>query len=575
VLRTAGRSTSDPEARADLMARELDLAEYAQQLPDLLDRLAARPTTATAGERRLVIELYRRILPALYRSAARDEEARRRWQQMAEGASRPLVAVLLDPEGEPDPAIIELAGMLDNRDVLPLLLRLAAPLAESTSPEPRTDLADPPGNAQADRIVLAAVVALGRLRAGLALPRLTELSSTGEVKLRAAAVWALGRLESPQAEARLREATRDPRAEVAALAALGLGRLHGPELASWLRGMALDAAAPVEARRAALLALARSGAADPEGVLLPLLDVPEPALARTAAFAVGVLRDRGSLPGLWKRALLGAAESQKVARLALATFASQAAVPDDAPAIRGSRLEASELLDELCAFPADADGQLEALWTEYAPDIAAPLVAALRGRTEDRRRALAALDGRPGGLGLGRLIAPGAQLSTRAERALGQIAGQVRAPVIELLSDSDLVIRLRALRLATKLQDSRVTNTHIVAALRTSGDRTQTDSASAEGLDPAQVALEALADLRARGQLDAQGLWQQTAPLLVHPAWPVRLAAVEAMQIPGSTPASLLKPALEDVSPLVRAAASRTHPTARPRPTQTRPPAVR
>jgi tetratricopeptide (TPR) repeat protein len=573
VLRTAGRSTSDPEARADLMARELDLAEYAQQLPDLMERLAARPSTSTAAERRLVVELYRRILPALYRSAARDAEARARWQQLAEAASRPLVAVLLDPEGEPDPAIIELAGMLENRDVLPLLLRLAAPVSEAGA-DPRPDLPEPPANsAQADRVMLAAVVALGRLKATPALPRLIELSSTGEVKLRAAAVWALGRLEAAEAEPRLRAATRDPRAEVAALAALGLGHLRGPELSTLLRSMALDAAAPVDARRAALLALARSGMTDPEGALLPLLDAPEPSLARTAAFALGVMRDRSSLSGLWRRALLGAGETQKAARLALATFASDAAVPDDAPAVRGSRLEASELLDELCAFPPDADGQLEALWTEYATDIAELLVGALRGRTEDRRRALGALDGRGGGLGLGRLAGPGPQLSSRAERALGEIAGRVRGPIVELLSDPDLLVRLRALRLATKLRDSRVTNTHIVAALRASGDRGQADGAGTEGLDPAQVGLEALSELRARGQLDAHGLWQQTAPLLGDPAWVVRLAAVEAMYIPGTPPASMLKPALEDVSPLVRAAASRSARPDRPTPTPTAPPA--
>jgi tetratricopeptide (TPR) repeat protein len=558
ALRAAGRSTADPETRADLMARELDIAEYVGELPDLLERLAAEPVASSAAERRLVIELYRRVLPDLYRRAARDEQAHARWLRLTAGASRPLVAVLIDPDGEPEPAVIELAGMLGNRDVLPALLRLIEPDRVGDAPDGLLARADPtelPGTtAQAERIVVAALVAIGRLKAQPALPRLLQLSAHPEARLRAAAVWALGRLEAAEAEPRLRDAARDPRGEVAALAALGLGRLRAPSMGPLLRGMALDPAAPLEARRAALVGLAMSRTADPAGTLLPLLDAPEPALARTAAFALGVLLDRGSLSPLWRRALLSGGQSQEVATLALAAFASEASVPDDAPAIGGSRLDPADLLDHLGGLPGEAEASLEALWIEHASQVGELLEVALGGRTEERARALSALDSRKDGLGLGRLLTTGTPLSSRGEEVLAALADRLRGPVARLLDDPDPGVRLRALRLATKLQEVRITSTHIVAALR------EAAGPGLDGLDPAQVALEALAARRTRGQrdpLEDQRLWLEARPLLSHPAWPVRLAAVEALRISGQPPASLLRASLNDVNPLVRTAARR------------------
>ncbi len=562
VLRAAGRNSSDPETRADLIARELDIAEYAGELPDLLERLAAEPVAASAGERRLVVEVYRRVLPALYRRAGRDEGARARWLDLAGGASRPLIAVLIDPDGAPDPAVIELAGMAGNRDVLPALLRLLEvdrdpePEAVPVAGDPRADASDLVDTAQAERVAVAALVALGRLKARPALARLLELSVHPEARLRAAAVWALGRLEMVEAEASLRTATRDPRGEVAAFAALGLGRLGTGSASQALRSMALDASRPVDARRAALVGLAMARAPDPDGTLLPLLDASDPLLARSAACAVGVLRERSALAGLWRRALLGGGQSQEVAALALATHASEAAIPDDAPSIRGDRLDPGPLLDELCALPRDAEVEVEGLFVEHAGEIAELFEAALRGRVEDRRRALVTLDGSAAS---GGLAGPRAALAARLRESLGR-----------LLTDPDTVVRLRALRLATRLQDGRITSTHIVSALREAAGRGPAQASGAadlEGLDPAQVALQALAALRSRGQwtaLDSQRLWQQAPRLLAHPAWSVRLATVEALGLAGQPPDPLLRPALEDPSPLVRAAARRASAGSRP-----------
>jgi tetratricopeptide (TPR) repeat protein len=563
ALRAAGRSASDPETRADLMARELDIAEYVGELPDLLERLAAEPVASSAGERRLVVELYRRVLPDLYRRAARDGRAHARWLRLTAGASRPLIAALIDPDGEPEPTVIELSGMLGNQDVLPVLLRLIGQqglgqdrLGDVRSGvEARAEAIEVPGtSAQTERVVVAALVAIGRLRGRPALPRLLELSSHPEARLRTGAVWALGRLGAVEAEARLREATRDPRAEVAALAALGLGRLRTPATGPLLRGMALDAGTPIEARRAALVGLAQSRTPDASGALLPLLDAPEPPLARTAAFTLGVLRDRTSLSPLWRRALLSTGQSQEVATLALAAFATEATVPDDAPFIRGGRLDPAQLLDDLGAIRGEIDAPLETLWIEYASEIGDLLEAALRGGAEVRSNALTALDSRSAGLGLGRLLATGTPLSSRGEQALAGIAERLRDPVVLLLEDPEAGVRLRALRLATKLHDARITSTHIVSALREAG------GPGPEGLDPAQVALEALAGLRARSPrspADDQRLWRDTRPLLAHPDWPVRLATVEALRISGPPPASLLQACLHDASPLVRAAARR------------------
>jgi HEAT repeat protein len=498
------------------------------------------------------------VLPGLYRAAAEDEGASARWQVLASTASRPLIALLVDPDETPEPAVIELSGMIGNRDVVPVLLRLTRPDGpENQNPRRGLDAEsrDLPGNAaQADRVVLAAVIALGRLQARPSLQRLLELSEHPEAKLRAAAVWALGRLEVEEALSRLSAAIRDPREEVAAFAALGLGRLGTIRPVALLRTVAFDASAPIDVRRAALLALARAGAPDASGgALLALLDAPEPRLARAAAFTLGVLRDRMTLSALWRRALLGGGQAQAVAVLALSAMAAEAVVADDARAIRGSSLDAPELLDDLCAFPAEAGTQMELLWLEHAAEIGEIFERALRGGTEERRRALLALDSRPAGVGLGRLARGEVVLSARAERALDQIGNVVREPVGQLLSDPDAAIRLRALRLASKLADPRVTTTHIVAALRDAADRARSFTGGA--LEPGRVAVDALGALKARGRVDSAGLWREARLLLEHPAWPVRLATIEALRTSGPTPPDLVEKALRDASPLCRAAA--------------------
>jgi tetratricopeptide (TPR) repeat protein len=558
VLRQAGRTNADPEARADLMARELDIAEYAGELADLVSRLAREPAATSTGERRLVVELYRRVLPDLYRRSSRDEGAHARWQKLAATASRPLIALLVDPEGEPDPALIDLTGMMGNRDVIPVLLRLTesreAGRGDKDDQLVPGELAN--SSAQGDRVVQAALIALGRLRAAPALARLLELSGHPEAKVRAAAVWALGRLEAPEAESRLRTASRDPRAEVAALAALGLGRLRTSSTGAVLRRLALDAGEPVQARRGALLGLAMAGVSDSGRDLLSLLDGAEPALTRTAAFALGVLRDRAALSSLWRVALVGRGPAQEAAALALAATAAEAAVPDDGVLVGSGPLDAGELLDALSAFPAVNDAPVEALWIEHAAEIGDLLQSALGGRGDDRRRALLALDSRAGGLGLGRLLSGSAAVSARASAALAEVARRVREPLGPLLTDPDVSVRVRALRVASKLADERVTTTHIIAALEDAAGRAQAGP-EWDGLDPAEAAVGALEVQKRQGRLDAEALWRQAPRLLQHPAWAVRLGTVQALGLCGTPPPAVLKRALADTHPLVRTAAQK------------------
>ena len=554
VLRQAGRTSADPEARADLMARELDIAEFVGELPDLIARLALEPAAASAGERRLVVELYRRILPDLYRRSGRDERALARWQKLAASASRPLIALLIDPEGEPDPALIDLTGMMGNRDVIPVLLRLTEPRDPDRDQRLLPGEAAP-GTAQGDRVVQAALIALGRLRARPALSRLLELSAHPEAKVRAAAVWALGRLEAAEAQGRLQEATRDPRAEVAALAALGLGRLRAPASSGRLRGLALDAAAPLDARRGALVGLAMAGGTETGRDLLPLLEATEPALGRAAAFTLGVLRDRSTLSALWRAALVGRGPAQDAAAMALAATAAESTVPDDGVLVGRGPLDAGELLDALCALPAVNDAPIEALWMEHAAEIGDLLQGALSGPVDQRRRALAALDSREAGPGLGRLLAGNITLlSTRAVGALAEVVRRVREPLGQLLTDAEAGIRLRALRVATKLADERVTATHIVAALADAADRVPAGPGW-DGLDPAEVAVAALEAQKKRGRLDSEALWREAGPLLRHPSWAVRLGTVQALKVGGTPPPALIEHALSDHHPLVRTAA--------------------
>src|SRR5205814_277568 len=69
-----------------------------------------------------------------------------------------------------------------------------------------------------------AVIALGRLADGRAVPALVSLAGSPDAAVRVVALWALGRTAGAGAAEVLRRAAADPRPDAAAVACLGLGR---------------------------------------------------------------------------------------------------------------------------------------------------------------------------------------------------------------------------------------------------------------------------------------------------------------------------------------------------------------
>jgi HEAT repeat protein len=388
---------------------------------------------------------------------------------------------------------------------------------------------------------VAAAIALGRLGDGRAVPVLIALATTPDAGVRAVALWALGRTRGPGVLDVLEAATSDPRTDVAAVACLGLGRLRDPRSVRALTGLATDLQRPARVRRAAALAL---GLADPgeAGALLALLDVPDASLAQAAAAALGAIKDRRTLPGLWERALLARGPSARMALSALRAFAAPGGLPDEARLVRSARFDVDALLDGLSA-PADAaPADLEALWTEHARDVEEVLGRALQGGGEPRRRALDDLDGREGGLALGPLSA--VPLPSPAGAAvLQQMGERLRDRVAALLDDGDPAVRRLAVRVASKLRDPRVGISHVHALAATPAD------GEAAALLAARVLVE-------NGRVAGATLVEAMRDLLADASWERRLAAVRVVRLGGPAARPQLERALRDPSPFVRAEAA-------------------
>jgi HEAT repeat protein len=540
---------ADPELRGDLLAEALQLAEYQDRTTAVLARLGP-----PGGEReqQVALELARRAVPALARRAREQEAAARALALLAARLGGVLLERLTDARAEPEPELVDLAGMLGNRDAVPALVRLLGPERRS-----------PPGD---PKVAAAAAVALGRLGDARALPALAPLSEHPSSRLRAAATWALGRLGDPRAEQPLLTASRDPRPDIRALALLGLGRLAPEASRGLFTAVVADPGAPVDVRRAALVALARRADEPPVARLPELLESPDPGTAACAALALGRLATPAGLPALWQRALLGPADVRRLARRALALHLGREAVPDEAAFIAGSRLQAGELLDAVCASGGDdaAGAALEPLAVEHAGQIGRLLAGALAAGGEPARRALAVVDGASDepGSPVASLRAAGRRGPGAVPAAAGawaEITAAVREPLGRRLADADAGTRLLALRVAAGLGDPRLGTGDVgfAAGCAAPGRLRPAEAA----LDPTAVALRVTAALREAGRLDTARLARELGPLLGHADWRARLAAVTVLAAPavsaasGPGPTGPLRAALDDPSPFVREAA--------------------
>ncbi len=529
-------ATSDDDARAELLGKEIDLAEYLGRLPELERVLLALPTR-TASSRKLAMALLSRMVPSLYRAG--DAEAPS-LERLSRWALRPALEIATDSDADPDPSLVELLGMLGNRHATPVLMRLAQPLPGKTraGAGPRSAV-----------LPIAATIALGRLGDDQASAVLRGLAGSPDAGVRVVALWALGRTRNPNHQPLLQEALADPRPEIAAVAALGLGRMRGRQGVPALKQVAADLGRPPRVRRAAALGLGLAEDADGAATLVSMLDAPDPTLAQAAATGLGAIKDRRTLPALWSRVLLGRGPSQGAALAALRSFAAPAGLSDEARALREVRFDVDLLLDAIAATPVASAGELEGLWTEHAADIQRLLAGALRMTGEPRRRALLTLDGRDDGVDLGPL---GGIPSEAGKAALRTLGAELRDGVAAGLDDADPLVRRMALRVASKLHDARPGVWHIqsaIAAAPPTEQRGVPTDAEPTALLAARAQLES-------GRLTPATLADSLRPLLADGSWERRLTAVRVLRLAGPAAATEIRRAAADPNPFVRAEAA-------------------
>jgi tetratricopeptide (TPR) repeat protein/HEAT repeat protein len=547
VLRQVLRTSSDDEVIAEAGRRAIAVEEYLGRLVDFEHLVAGLIFSGQKGSayRRVLVDVLRRLLPVLYRAPPGDTAAAEERRRIAQHGLRPLLELVTDGDGEPDRALIELLGMLGNRDAAPVLARLADAPAPAAPGDRARQTLRPATESQ-----LSATVALGRLRDERARDVLEKLASSPDATLRAAAVWALGRVASPRSAPLLRRALDDRRIDIVALACLGLGRARGDSGAvAALATIAGDPARPARVRRAAALGLGLAGDRAAAAALLALLSSGDDDLERAAAAALGVLADARPPAALLALALLPPrprAGSEGPAIAALDRLAAGLPLPDEATAIEGGKVDVEAMLAVLTAAPRPTDRT--ALWLDRTRDVDTILSDGLVHGGPARRRALEVLDSRAEGPGLGPLAPQAdAPVSAAVAAALREVAAGLRDRIAALLDDPDPEIAAAALRLLAKLDDPRVTPARIAAA------------AAAGARAPALRDSAVLAAGRqARGSADAaHAVAQATAPLLSDPAgWERRLPAVTVLAALGGAGARPLEQALADDSPVVRAAAA-------------------
>ena len=276
ILRGVLRAASDEETITETGRRAIDLEEYLGTLDDL-ERVVSGLLFSNpngAAYRRLLAEIYRRLLPSLYRAPAVETAAAENRARIAQHGLRPLLELVTEADGDPERGLIELLGMLGNRDAAPALARLAQGSVGSSG-EALLRTSSGGGN----ETQLTAIIALGRLGDARARPTLEALVAAPDTTVRVAAVWALGRI----GDARDRRAARGADQLAPRRRRLRLpGARAAPAITRWgadLARAAQDPSQPPKLRRAAALALGLSRNRAGVPALMSLLDSSSDELA--------------------------------------------------------------------------------------------------------------------------------------------------------------------------------------------------------------------------------------------------------------------------------------------------------
>ncbi len=541
AIETFLRTSPDDASVTEAARQALTLDEFLDRLPELAASLSFTMPDGqeTAARRKALVAVLKRILPPLYRDPGADAARARLGQR----ALRPLLELVTDANRPPDVSAIELLGLLGNTDAAPALARIAA---SGLGPElhPRSNATNGAAEAQ-----LAAIVALGRLADRRGRSALERAAAAGGTAPRTAAIWSLGRISDSSVTPLLQRAVEDPRPEIQAAACLGLGRHADEQTTTLLAQLAADPTRSSTVRLAAIAGLGRSGRPVATPTLVDLLDAGDTDLSRAAAFALARGRDPRALPALLTRALLPeqfALVDADAPLAALGIWLADDLPPDEARYVTGDEIE---LADALAAFTeAPAPGDLAPLWRGQTRTLEDLLAEALSHGGARRRAALAALDSRSDGPGLGPLAPEqGDRTSPDVALALREIALPLADRVASLLDDPETAVRAVALRVLSKLDDERATPARLMEAVR---------DGSAALADAAADVARRLAQHR---PLLGPALAAGVAPILGDDespgGWRRRYAAVEVLAALGPAGRPYLERAVADPHPVVSGAA--------------------
>ncbi|HXI55084.1 MAG TPA: HEAT repeat domain-containing protein, partial [Polyangia bacterium] len=173
---------------------------------------------------------------------------------------------------------------------------------------------------------------------------------------------------------------------------------------------------------------------------------------------------------------------------------------------------------------------------------------ALGGTREQRLGALGLLDTREDGIGLGPLAPRRREaLNAPLTKGMAVIADGIKDVIQSLADDNDPEVRASALRIEAKIGAPDGLPAQILGVAG-AADRLPAAFTVGPASDATRRAIQRRPEL-------AERIVRSLAPLLEAPAWQSRWAAVQVLGAAGPAGQPLLKTALGDRNPLVRAAA--------------------
>ncbi|MFK7985880.1 MAG: HEAT repeat domain-containing protein [Sandaracinaceae bacterium] len=474
--------------------------------------------------RRVVVELYDAYATPLTAVAAREgegaQEARATLRRLGGRAIKPLLEALSDPDPSQRRVALDILGELGNPSA-------AAPL-----------LAAAENNSLEITQRLAALRAAGLLANPTLVPRLGEMATEGDLRLRGLAAWALVRIDSDDARDALTRVYGQGDDHPRAFAALGLGLAGRSEA---LRE-GLRAESDEDIRAATVWGLGRGGEAESVPLLLNELRRRAGAVsAEVAAEALGRIGGDAVTAALIEALFSPDVELREAAARTLRSSGAQADVSLVAPQ---PFERPRDYVARLVRTPEVQRGAVDLSPLRASIEVAAS--SALAGPVDQALAALSVLGSRPAGVGLGALTRGSAEWPSAVQDAanaeLLRLGVSLVEPLVAAASHLDGAVRLGALRLLARIDHPRAAETvaHALADAPPSVRRAALESVGRSAHPPEPSLVPPMVSI-----------------LRQDPDWAMRTLAAQALSRSPEAHSALREALAEDRYAFVREAAAR------------------